>query len=54
MTKIKTIKDLKIAVGALERCLKEYGYYEEEKLALEESICTITPDIDLTADQSTH
>jgi len=48
------IKALYVALGALERCLKEYGYYEEEKLELEESMHTITLDTDLTADQSTH
>lgn len=54
MTESEAVKALKVSVGALERCSKEYQYYEDEKATLDESVQSISLDLDLTADQRTH
>jgi len=47
-------KDLKVAVGALERCSREYQYYEDEKASLDDSVLRISVDLDLSADERAH
>jgi len=47
-------KSLKVAVGALERCTREYRYYEDEKASLDESVQNISLDVDLSAAARAH
>jgi len=47
-------KALNVAVGALERCSKEYRLYEDEKAELDETVQNISLNIDMPADQRAH